>query len=115
MLSGLGLFSGWSPVHNANFQSMRTTPRGFTTLLDALSRFQVVPVVLGDSSETDAVTAFGIARLRDAESGRERTVVLTPVLEDCWPMRALTPVPTIAVMPASSCISSNNAWYMVIG
>lgn len=52
-------------------------PRSVHALLDALSRHQVVPVVLCDSAETAAVTARGIARLRDVESGHERTVVLT--------------------------------------
>lgn len=52
-------------------------PERVQAVLEALARFQVVPVVLANSRETDDVSGAGIARVRDAETGRERTIVLT--------------------------------------
>ncbi len=48
--------------------------------LEALGSHQVVPVVLVDSMEFDILPAFGIARVKDAESGQQRTLLLRPSL-----------------------------------
>jgi uncharacterized protein (DUF58 family) len=49
-------------------------------VLDSLASHQVVPIVIRDSSEFDEkrIPRFGIARLRDLESGKERFVMLSP-------------------------------------
>ena len=47
-------------------------------VLSALSRHEVVPVVLADDGETEQVPGFGIARVQDPETARERLVVLRP-------------------------------------
>ena len=49
-------------------------------LLRALAHHAVVPVVLWDPAETDAVHRHGIAVLRDLESGERRFVWLRPSL-----------------------------------
>ena len=53
-------------------------------LLDAvlagLARHQVVPVVLADSGEAEPAPGFGLARVVDAETGQERTLVMRPAL-----------------------------------
>ncbi len=49
-------------------------------VLRALARHQVVPVVLIDSIEYDKLPAFGIVRVLDPETGRQRTLLLRPSL-----------------------------------
>ena len=49
-------------------------------LLSGLARHQVVPVVLGDSGESEPAPGFGLVRVLDAESGEERTLVMRPAL-----------------------------------
>lgn len=49
-------------------------------VLGSLSRHQVVPVVIRDSAEFSDVPKFGIARLRDLETGMERYLLVTPSL-----------------------------------
>ena len=51
-------------------------------LLAALARHQVVPMVLVDSREVVAPRHAGIARLRDSETGEQRTVAVTPGLRE---------------------------------
>jgi uncharacterized protein (DUF58 family) len=49
-------------------------------VLRALARHQVVPVVLTDAVEYEELPAFGIVRVRDPETGRQRTLLLRPSL-----------------------------------
>ncbi len=51
-------------------------------LLDALARHRVVPVVLLDSAENEDLPAFGIVRVLDMETRRERTLLLRPRLRE---------------------------------
>lgn len=51
-------------------------------LLASLARHEVVPVVLWDSSEFTLPSRFGIARLKDWETGKQRTVLLRPALRE---------------------------------
>lgn len=48
--------------------------------LAALARHDVVPIVLWDRRELDLGPTFGIARLRDPETGAVRTLVVRPSL-----------------------------------
>jgi hypothetical protein len=52
----------------------------FDLTLATLARHDVVPIVLWDRRELDPGAGFGIARLRDPESGAVRTLVLRPSL-----------------------------------
>lgn len=56
-------------------------------VLRALAHHAVVPVVLRDPAEADAVHRHGIAVLRDLESGRNRFVWLRPRLVDALQAR----------------------------
>ncbi len=49
-------------------------------VLGSLARHDVVTVVLGDSREQHASSRWGIARLRDLESGAERLLLQRPAL-----------------------------------
>lgn len=49
-------------------------------LLAALAGHHVVPVVLWDAAEYAELPRFGLARLRDSETGRTRTLLLRPAL-----------------------------------
>ena len=49
-------------------------------VLAGLARHQVVPVVLADSGESEPAPGFGLARVADAETGQERTLVMRPAL-----------------------------------
>jgi len=49
-------------------------------LLSGLARHQVVPIVLGDSGESEPAPGFGLVRVVDAESGEERTLLMRPSL-----------------------------------
>ena len=51
-------------------------------VLGALGRHLTVPVVLGESEQSEDLPAFGIARVVDAESGAERTVLMRPRLRE---------------------------------
>lgn len=51
-------------------------------LLASLAYHDVVPVVLRTRSEADTLPAWGLARVRDAESGRQRLLVLRPALKE---------------------------------
>jgi uncharacterized protein (DUF58 family) len=53
-------------------------------LLSAFGWHEVVPVVIRDEAECERLPAFGLAQLRDAESGRQRTVWLRPRLREAW-------------------------------
>src|SRR4029077_21135885 len=50
-------------------------------VLGRLAHHEVVPVVLRDSAELE-LPAFGLARLRDAESGIERSLILRKALAE---------------------------------
>ncbi len=47
-------------------------------LLAALSHHTIVPVVLTGSSESISIPRFGIVRIRDSETGAQRTLMLRP-------------------------------------
>lgn len=51
-------------------------------LLQALTRHDVVPIVLWDAAEAQEIPARGLARLRDPETGRLRSLWLRPALQD---------------------------------
>lgn len=53
-------------------------------VLDRLAPAFVVPMVVWDTAETEAPPANAIARLRDAESGRLRTLWMRPALRTRW-------------------------------
>lgn len=56
-------------------------PAGLIThLLQALSRHFVVPLALWDKQEYERLPAWGSIRLRDLESGRQRTLLMRPAL-----------------------------------
>jgi hypothetical protein len=48
--------------------------------LDSLARHQVIPVMLWDRVEFSPPARYGISVLRDAETGRQRTLLLRPAL-----------------------------------
>ena len=52
--------------------------------LDLLNRAYVVPVIVWDRAEIEPPSANAIAPLRDAESGRQRTLWLRPKLRQQW-------------------------------
>ncbi len=52
--------------------------------LDLLSHAYVVPVIVWDPAEMEPPAANGFANLRDAESGRQRTLWLRPKLRQEW-------------------------------
>ena len=49
-------------------------------VLHALGRNQVVPVVLTDRMEYDSLPPFGVVRVLDPESGRQRSLLMRPAL-----------------------------------
>ncbi len=51
-------------------------------LLNAFARHDVVPIVVWDSAEFRNPPTFGIARVRDSETGAERYVLLRPALRN---------------------------------
>jgi uncharacterized protein (DUF58 family) len=51
-------------------------------ILRALTHHEVVPVVLWDAAEYRDIPSWGLARLRDSESGRSRYLWLRPKLRD---------------------------------
>jgi len=50
------------------------------SLLDSLSRHDVVPIVLWDSMEYQLLPDWGIIRLQDPETGQERVLLMRPGL-----------------------------------
>lgn len=52
-------------------------------LFDALAAHEIVPVCLQDSAQ-EHIPAWGIAELRDLESGRRRLLLLRPRLRAAW-------------------------------
>ena len=50
-------------------------------MLASLARHDVIPVLLWDSAEFEALPELGLARLRDPESGAQRTLMLRPRLK----------------------------------
>lgn len=50
------------------------------SVLTGLSRHQVVPVVLEDSSEPEPAHRFGLVRVLDPETGKEQTLLMRPSL-----------------------------------
>jgi hypothetical protein len=57
---------------------------GLRGVLDALAHAHVVPLVLWDAAELAPPRGDGLARLADAESGRQRTLWLRPALRRAW-------------------------------
>lgn len=55
--------------------------REIETALRSLSRHDVVPVVLWDPAEAEALPEWGLMRLRDPERGGRRTLMLRPRLK----------------------------------
>ncbi|MBA2352099.1 MAG: hypothetical protein M3Q32_01145 [Pseudomonadota bacterium] len=51
-------------------------------ILRALARHEVVPVVIWDKAELQPVTRFGLATIRDSESGGRRTLLLRKKLRE---------------------------------
>lgn len=56
-------------------------------VLDAFAAHHMVPVVLWDDAEFRHLPNFGLMRLVDAESGRQRTLWLRPTLRAAWRRR----------------------------
>jgi hypothetical protein len=54
------------------------------TILEALSRHDVVPIMLRDSSEAADLPRWGLAQLRDLETGHKRLAVMRPALHERW-------------------------------
>jgi hypothetical protein len=57
---------------------------GLDDVLDLLAPAHVVPIVAWDPAEVEPPAAEGLALLRDAESGRSRTLWLRPALRARW-------------------------------
>jgi len=57
---------------------------GLDGVLDALAPAHVVPLVVWDGAEVEPPEGNGLAMLRDAETGRHRTLWLRPVLRARW-------------------------------
>jgi uncharacterized protein (DUF58 family) len=57
---------------------------GLADVLDLLAPAHVVPLVVWDPAEVEPPAADGLAMLRDAESGRSRTLWLRPALRARW-------------------------------
>lgn len=57
---------------------------GLPGVLDALAPAHVVPLVVWDAAEVEPPAGDGLATLRDAETGRSRTLWLRPVLRGRW-------------------------------
>lgn len=57
---------------------------GLPAVLDALGPAHVVPLVVWDAAEVEPPAGDGLALLRDAESGRRRTLWLRPALRHRW-------------------------------
>ena len=57
---------------------------GLDAVLDGLAPAHVVPLVAWDDAEVEPPAADGLATLRDAESGRTRTLWLRPALRTRW-------------------------------
>jgi hypothetical protein len=53
-------------------------------VLSAFAAHDVVPVVIWDEAEFARLPRFGLVELRDAESGRRRTVLMRPWLRERW-------------------------------
>ncbi len=53
-------------------------------ILEALSRHDVVPVMLEDSAEATELPRWGLAMLADLETGRKRLAVMRPALYERW-------------------------------
>lgn len=58
------------------------------TILEALSRHDVVPIMLRDSAESAQLPRWGLAALTDLESGRRRLAVMRPALYERWQRHA---------------------------
>ncbi|MBC5782210.1 MxaS protein [Ramlibacter sp. USB13] len=57
---------------------------GLHAVLDLLAPAHVVPLVVWDAAELEPPAADGLATVRDAESGRTRTLWLRPALRTRW-------------------------------
>src|SRR4051812_23025678 len=57
---------------------------GLDDVLDLLAPAHVVPMVVWDPAELEPPAGDGLAMLRDAESGRSRTLWLRPALRTRW-------------------------------
>lgn len=51
-------------------------------VLDSFSRHDLVPIVFWDSAEYQCLPRFGLVRLRDPETGAQRSLFLRPALRD---------------------------------
>jgi uncharacterized protein (DUF58 family) len=58
--------------------------QGLDGVLDALAPAHVAPLVVWDDAEVEPPAGNGLAMLRDAESGRGRTLWLRPTLRTRW-------------------------------
>jgi len=56
-------------------------------VFERLARHDVIPIVLRDSAELEALPDWGLMELADLETGRRRLVVLRPSLKDAWSRR----------------------------
>lgn len=54
------------------------------TLLRLLARHELVPVILRDRGELEDLPPWGLAELRDLETGRRRLTLLRPSLHAAW-------------------------------
>lgn len=59
-----------------------------TTIFQALSGHDIVPIMVTDSSETARLPRWGLMVLSDLETGRRRLVMLRPSLREEWAARA---------------------------
>ena len=58
------------------------------SVFEALSAHDVIPVVLADSSEIDALPSWGLVSLTDLETGRRCLVVMRPSVKAEWQRRS---------------------------
>jgi hypothetical protein len=54
----------------------------------ALSRHDIVPIILSDTLEVDELPRWGLLSLTDLEFGRRRLVVMRPSLREAWQRRS---------------------------
>jgi uncharacterized protein (DUF58 family) len=59
-----------------------------TSVFEALSMHDVIPIVLVDSSEIDALPSWGLVALTDLETGRRCLVAMRPSVKAAWQRRS---------------------------
>lgn len=57
-------------------------------IFSALSQHDIVPIVLSDTAEVEALPRWGLLSLTDLEFGRRHLVVMRPSLRDAWQRRS---------------------------